>query len=122
MITRVIIVLLLFISCKDATSQNGYKITDFDVENENVILIDVRTPKEFAEGHLSGAENINIYDEDFKDRCAKFDKQETIYVYCRSGSRSAKAQHILQAIGFTNVINLEGGFLSWEVAKKPIAH
>ena len=122
MIKRIIVVLLLFISCKDASSQNGYKITDFDVKNETVILIDVRTPREFAEGHLPGAENINIYDEDFKDQFAKFNKQETIYVYCRSGSRSAKAQHMLQAIGFTNVINLEGGFLSWKAAKKPIAH
>lgn len=122
MITRIIIVVLLFISCKDASSQNDYKITDFDVKNENAILIDVRTPQEFAEGHLPGAENINIHDADFKDQFAKFNKQETIYVYCRSGSRSAKAQHMLQAIGFTRVINLEGGFLAWKAAKKPIAH
>ena len=112
---------MLFAACNSAVSQDTQKITEFDVKKDtDAVLIDVRTPEEFSKGHLPGAENINVYDKDFKNRFSGFDKKETIYVYCRSGRRSLKAQHMLQQLGFLKVINLEGGFLAWKAAEKPI--
>lgn len=85
---------------------------------EDVQLIDVRTPEEFAEGHIEGAENINFHSEDFLEQFRDMDKDRPLYIYCRSGNRSSKAAEKLLGSGFKEVIDLEGGFLSWsEFAK-----
>lgn len=91
-----------------------------NVANLNVILkdsilqlIDVRTPKEFAEGHLKGARMINFYDKDFLDQMSKLDKKKELYIYCRSGNRSGQAAEKLKNIGFTKVYDLQGGIKKW---------
>lgn len=112
---------MLFAACNSVVSQDAQKITEFDSKkNADVVLIDVRTPEEFSDGRLPNAKNINIYDKDFKDRFSGFDKKETLYVYCRSGRRSLTAQNTLRQMGFLKVINLEGGFMAWKAAEKPI--
>jgi rhodanese-related sulfurtransferase len=94
-------------------------ITEFSQNDiKNGILIDVRTPEEFANGHLHGAINMNWYDKDFAGHLSNISKDETIYVYCKKGGRSAKVQEKLISIGFSNVINLEGGYDAWFDAKK----
>lgn len=80
---------------------------------EDVQLVDVRTPEEFAEGHIEGAENIDFHSEDFLEEFENMDKSRPLYIYCRSGKRSSKAAEKLSAFGFEQVIDLEGGFLSW---------
>ncbi len=103
--------LFLFFSC----SQNkALHITEFSQKNtNNAILIDVRTPVEYAEGHLENAKNINWFDKNFEEQVKSLDKEETIYVYCKAGGRSAKAQQKLLDMGYNNVINLEGGYLAF---------
>lgn len=81
--------------------------------SEKVQLVDVRTPEEFSEGHIAGAENINFHDEDFLQQFEDLDKGRPLYIYCRSGKRSSKAAEKLTALGFEEIIDLEGGFLSW---------
>ncbi|MCB0374541.1 MAG: rhodanese-like domain-containing protein, partial [Sinomicrobium sp.] len=61
-----------------------------------------------------------LYDADFASRFANFNKKEPVYVYCRSGRRSARAQQVLKGLGYTRVVNLEGGFLAWEAAGKAV--
>jgi rhodanese-related sulfurtransferase len=97
------------------TSQSSTKlITEFSQNDiENGILIDVRTPEEYAGGHLKNALNINWLDDDFSHHFERISKDKTIYVYCKKGGRSAKAQEKLISLGFTNVINLEGGYDAW---------
>lgn len=115
------VLFFLLIACKNATSQDSQEITDFDIaKHTDAILVDVRTPEEFADGHLPDAKNINLFDEDFTARFAEFNKKTTIYVYCRSGGRSARAQKILRETGFSKVVNLEGGFLAWKSAGKVV--
>lgn len=80
---------------------------------EDVQLVDVRTPEEFEEGHIEGAENINFHSEDFLEQFKDMDKSRPLYIYCRSGNRSGKAAEQLLAMGFEEVIDLKGGFLSW---------
>ena len=85
--------------------------------NEDYYLLDVRTPEEYAEGHLFDAKNINFYDDDFKDQMAALKKDKTVLVYCRSGGRSGKAVTILEELGFTTIYDLEDGFNGWKESK-----
>ena len=82
---------------------------------EDLQLLDVRTPKEYNAGHIGEAVLINFFDEDFVQQVeAKFDKNEPLMLYCRSGNRSAKATAKLKAIGFKEVYDLKGGYKTWE--------
>ena len=70
---------------------------------EGAFLVDVRTPGEFAEGHVKGSVNIPL--DTVQSQLAKFKNKKIIIVFCRSGARSGQAKNILQQNGFTNVIN-----------------
>ncbi len=82
----------------------------------DVLLIDVRTPKEYAEGHLAGAAMIDVKAADFAQRIKGI--KGTVAVYCRSGKRSLMAAEQLAGQGCT-VYNLDGGILAWQKAGKP---
>ncbi len=77
------------------------------------VLVDVRRPDEFAQGHLPGAVNIEVTAPDFAQRMAALDPAAPTYVYCRSGARSANAAGQLAQAGFADVANLLGGVLDW---------
>lgn len=83
-------------------------------------IIDVRTPKEFNAGHIEGAVNLHVYDQDFEQRIDKLQKDKPVYVYCKAGGRSAEAVETLKAKGFRNIIELEGGMDSWNEAGMPV--
>ena len=89
------------------------------MKQPDVVLIDVRTPEEFAEGHLTGALNMNINDAGFETSLAKLDKSKTYLIYCRSGARSGRAGNMMVSQGFTTIYNLDGGIMAWtgEVVK-----
>jgi rhodanese-related sulfurtransferase len=85
-------------------------ITDFSQEGlEDYTVLDVRTPEEFASGHLENAVNINWYDADFVDQMKVVPKEHTLYVYCKKGGRSAKAAALLDSLGY-KAIDLTGGY------------
>ncbi len=86
---------------------------------KNALILDVRTPQEYANGHLQNATTINFFDTDFKEKVNKLDKNKPVYVYCAVGGRSAKATKILQESGFKTVYNLLGGFNGWSAAGLP---
>ena len=81
-------------------------------------VLDVRTPDEFAEGHLVGAKNIDWNGQDFAINVNALDKSKPVMVYCRSGRRSADAAKYLRENGFANVYELEGGIQAWTAAGK----
>lgn len=70
------------------------------------VIIDVRTPGEFASDHISGALNIDIYDSQFESQIKKLDKNKNYLLYCRSGSRSGQAQAMMRRWGFQKTQNL----------------
>lgn len=115
-------ILTVFISsCKGQDSKKIQKIdaVSFSKEikkTENPQLLDVRTPEEFKEEHIEQATNVNWLTADFVQNVSKFDKSKTVFVYCKSGGRSHKAAEKLAEIGFTKVIELEGGILKWNAA------
>lgn len=77
-------------------------------------ILDVRTPEEWAEGALKGATKINYKGDTFEQDIETLDKNIPVYVYCRSGGRSASAADVLKEKGFTKVYNLDGGITSWQ--------
>lgn len=70
-----------------------------------VVLLDVRTPAEFAAGHLAGAQNLDFRAPDFAQQVAKLASQKTYVLYCASGNRSSQAAVIMQEKGFQKVTN-----------------
>lgn len=77
-------------------------------------ILDVRTDKEWAAGHLRNAVHIDWFAADFAAQVAKLDKNKPVLVYCEAGGRSAKAQRKLTGLGFKRVVNLNGGFKTWK--------
>ena len=100
-----------FLICVTGCSQSKSKpITEFSQNDlKNGILVDVRTPEEFAAGHLEGAVNINLFEEDFTSKFDTVQKTKTLYLYCKKGGRSARAASLLDSLGY-QVIDLEGGY------------
>jgi len=81
---------------------------------EEVQLLDVRTPREYEGGHIEGAVNINYFDDDFLRQAEqRFEKNQPVLLYCRSGNRSAKATEKMKAAGFKEIYDLEGGYKKW---------
>jgi rhodanese-related sulfurtransferase len=89
-------------------------------ESKESTLIDVRTPGEYAQGHLANAVLIDIYSSDFKSRIAKLDRLKPVFVYCKAGTRSSSAGDILSDLGFKEIYDLNGGIMAWQKANKPI--
>ena len=102
---------------------NGYKnltVDQFETEMASgaVAIVDVRTPEEYAEGHLRDASNCDWKAEDFLQQMEKaYPKETPVAVYCRSGKRSADASKALSKAGYT-VYNMLGGYLAWTEAGK----
>lgn len=91
-----------------------------EIQTDSVQLLDVRTPQEYAEGHIDGAMNIDVLSDDFKDVAQKeLSKDSTVLVYCRSGRRSLDAAEKLTGLGY-KVINLKGGIMEWEEDGLPV--
>lgn len=86
----------------------------------STVVIDVRTPEEFASGHLAGARDLDIRGSDFDSRLASLDKTATYAVYCHSGNRSGQALQRMAAAGFTHVADLSGGIIAWSAAGKTV--
>jgi thioredoxin 1 len=82
-------------------------------------IIDVRTPKEFATGHLPNAVNINFNDSAFASNIASLDKSKPVFVYCLAGGRSANAAKKMEEAGFTTVYDLKGGVMAWQNNNMP---
>jgi rhodanese-related sulfurtransferase len=108
----------LLVSCQ-GTAQKGVQDLTPKAFAEKIYaeqkpqLIDVRTPQEFAQQHLDGAQNIDWNADDFSVNAAKLDKSRPVYVYCKVGGRSSLAGEKLAKMGFGQVYNLQGGIMKW---------
>ena len=83
-------------------------------------VLDVRTPAEFAAGHLPGAINLDWKAKDFAEKVAALDKSKTYMVHCAVGGRSRSACEKMIKLSFPNVYNLEGGIMAWQRAGKKV--
>lgn len=87
---------------------------------EGLVVLDVRTPEEFAEGHLEGATMIDFYSPDFRDRLAELDPDQPYLIYCRSGNRSGQTRAILEELEFGDVADVDGGIVAWQAKGLPV--
>lgn len=85
-----------------------------------LVILDVRTPAEFSEGHIQGAINIDYYGSDFKKNLSALDKGVQYLIHCRSGARSGRSLPIMQSVGLVNIIHMDNGFNSWKTAGLPV--
>lgn len=84
------------------------------LENPGIQLVDVRTSKEYSNGHIKGARNIDFYSADFVQQLEKqLDKSQPVMLYCRTGKRSEKAARKMAELGFREVYDLQGGYMAW---------
>jgi len=96
---------------------------DLVTQNKTVIVLDVRTPEEYAIGHIEGALNINIAEADFSKRVSKLDRDKTYIIHCSANvknGRSAKSLEIMSSFGFDKLLNMEGGIIAWEQSGYPL--
>jgi rhodanese-related sulfurtransferase len=90
------------------------------VDEEDIVVVDVRTPVEYAEGHVAGAVNIDVSDPSFSDEISALDPDATYVVYCRSGNRSADAAAQMVEAGFTDVYDVDAGLATLSSAGVPL--
>lgn len=89
-------------------------------QSKTNVVLDVRTKKEYQEGHLPGAILIDFTEDSFAKEVAKLDTNKTYLVHCAAGGRSARACKKMEQLGFKNLYNLEGGLTGWQKAGKPV--
>ena len=109
--------LILVVSCKTnsiITNIDVSKAKEIIRDSSNLIILDVRTQEEVAEGMIEKAINIDYEKDDFITKVNALDKSKPILVYCKGGGRSADAVQIMEGIGFSKIYNLEDGYEGWK--------
>src|SRR5688572_22627269 len=119
--------LFLLAGCANSqTNQAQIPIQDVDsktfqslINSGKGVVLDVRTPEEYAEGHIKGATQIDVFDATFEKQIMTLPKDKEVYVYCAGGSRSYDAAKVLQKHGY-KAFNLEYGFDDWKKKGYPV--
>ncbi len=125
MMKKILTCLLAVLGLTSACGQGNFENTDVQgfaelIADSSVVILDVRTAAEFAEGHLLGAILIDQGQSYFVEKAkATLPIDKKIAIYCRSGRRSANAAGKLGDIGY-KCVNLKGGIIAWKEAGKPV--
>lgn len=111
-------------SCKDNPKAKEITVEAADKlireKPANLVILDVRTPGEFREGHIAGAKNMDFFGGKFDVDIASLPKNSKVLVYCRSGQRSAGAVEELHKVGIKDVIHMTDGLAGWQKSKLPV--
>ena len=102
------------------TAEEFYQLILDNKQNNDFIILDVRTPAEYNEGHIADSNMIDFYADDFAELISRLDKSKTYAVYCRSGNRSGRTLKMMEGMGFDTVYNMLGGIKSWEALSLPV--
>jgi len=105
---------------KNISSQEAYALIQANAGNRDFIIIDVRTPEEYAGSHIENAMNVDYYSASFKDEINGFARDRIYLVYCRTGARSAGARDIMKELGFQKIYNMTGGITDWVAKGLPV--
>lgn len=114
------LVAVLLIGLSACAGESNAAVTNLNVSEfanvlatEDVVILDVRTPAEFSDGHIANAINIDAQSGNFAAEIEALDKTKTYAVYCRSGNRSGTATQIMAEAGFSKLYNMNGGTIDW---------
>ena len=105
-----------------SSNLNAAQALDLLSAENDVIVLDVRTPREFSTGHIEGAVNINIAGDAFEEKISKLEKGKPYLVHCAAGvpkGRSRRAEILMKKLGFKQLYHLDGGFIAWQQAGNP---
>jgi len=110
---------------KHGTSEETVHRMDVDefarlMEEEGLVLLDVRTPEEFASGHITGARNLDFHSPTFKSEVAGLDPEAGYLVYCAAGGRSQRACQMMSEAGITRIYDLAPGIRGWQARGMPV--
>ncbi|MEI7942251.1 MAG: rhodanese-like domain-containing protein [Candidatus Riflemargulisbacteria bacterium] len=113
-----------FVYAQSVTKVRYLSSLDFQKESliTNNTLIDIRTPEEFASGHLKGAKIIDFRQGDFANQIKKLNHKQTTLIYCRSGHRTESARVEFEKQNFKEIVILKGGIQSWNSANLPMKY
>ena len=120
------VIMLLGQACNNSQAQSPMvkRIDNTEMQallkQEDIQLIDVRTPQEYAQGHLTGSYLINFMDPSFRERIDLLDHDKPVIVYCAAGGRSQKASEALKSAGFKKIYDLKDGYNGWAAAGLPV--
>lgn len=119
-----ILIFFLIISAIGVSAQDVVEWTPAQISAKlktasPAVILDVRTPGEYAQGHLAKAVNMDVNAPGFEQNILKLDKNKPVYVYCLAGVRSRQAVAILKRKGF-NAVSMSGGIQSWTAAGLPV--
>ncbi len=117
----IFITMLIFGSIFGMSAQQSDQITVLDatdfkkeISKTNVQLLDVRTAKEYNSGHIKNALNVDVLNQNvFTEYVKDLDKEQPVFLYCKSGRRSQSASKLLVELGFKKIYDLKGGYLNW---------
>jgi len=107
-------------SVVDISAEEAYELIQDNLNNPDFVILDVRTPEEFAEGHIEGAINMDYYEGGFRDELDTLDKNKTYLMHCRSGSRSGRTLDIMEELDFARIYHMNGGMIEWEAEELPV--
>ena len=106
---------------KDISAVEAYDYLSTDSRaRDKVVVLDIRTAKEFASGHIRGAKNLNFLAEDFKEKLGKLDRDRLYVMHCQSGGRSGRAKAVFRELGFKRVLHIQDGYRAWASAGFPV--
>ncbi len=112
----------IFTACQPNTESAAFRIIGpkaftRQIDSPDIQLVDVRTPSEVAQGTIEGAVNIDYKVSDFLEKATReLNPDEPVYLYCRTGRRSAAAAQQLLTAGFVEIIDLKGGYVAWKAS------
>jgi rhodanese-related sulfurtransferase len=89
--------------------------------NSEFVILDVRTPKEFTQGHIAGAVLLDFRNPKFVSGLKRLDRSKTYLIYCRSGNRSGQTLKLIESMDFRKVYHLKHGIIDWQKEKLPLA-
>ena len=101
------------VTIETISAEEAGNLIDDNRDNPDFHMIDVRTPREYSLGHISGSVNIDFTDPSFEDRIGELDRSGIYLIYCASGNRSSQALAVMEKLDFVTVYNLDGGIAAW---------
>lgn len=123
------IVLLVLPGCTQSTKAGGTtevvnanpkEFYDLLAQEKDPQLLDIRTSWEYNRGFIEGSLNIDYSGSAFKEDLEKLEKNRPVFIYCAVGGRSAQAVSLFKSLGFTKVVDLKGGIVSWQRSGLPL--
>ena len=105
---------------KEIEPKDAFTILEKNRDDPDYVVMDVRTPEEYDDGHVEDALLLNIKSKDFEDELEGMDKNKKYFVYCKTGRRSDKAVNLMNKHGFTEIYHIVGGIEKWKAKRLPI--